>query len=80
MFTVTISSSLYLYLIYRKDFNKIPELKKLDKINPSKYIQNKKEARLSIIILLIVIVLVLFKDLIYDYTNIKLENGTITLI
>ena len=80
MFTVTISSSLYLYLIYKKEFKKIPHLKKLDKINPIDYIENKNEAKLSIIVLAIVILLVLFKDLIFDYTQVKLENGTITLI
>jgi len=35
---------------------------------------------LSVFILIMVILLVLFKDLIFDITNIKLENWTITLI
>jgi Na+/H+ antiporter NhaD/arsenite permease-like protein len=74
MFTVTISSSIYLYLIFKKEFKSIPHLKKLDKINPSDYIENKNEAKLSITILAVVILLVLFKDLIFDYTQIKLEN------
>ena len=80
MFTVTISSWLYLYIIFNKEFKTIPNLKKLNKINPSDFIKNKNEAKLSIIVLGIVILLVLFKDLIFDYTQLKLENGTITLI
>ncbi len=80
MFIVTISSSLYLYLIFRKDFKIIPNLKRIDKVDPIKYIKSKKEAKLSVTILLIVIIFVLLKDVIADYTHLKLENGTITLL
>jgi len=80
MFTVTISSSLYLYFLFKKDFKKKPDLKKLKKINPLDYIKSKKDAKLAITILIIVILFVLFKDLIATYTNLKLENWTITLL
>ncbi len=80
MFTVTISSGLYLYLIFRKDLHTKPHIKKIMKLNPKDYIEDKKEAIISVSILLIVIFIILFKDLIHHYINLKLENGTITLI
>lgn len=80
MFTVTISSSLYLYFIFRKDLHTKPHIKKIMKLNPKDYIEDKKEAIISVSILLIVIFIILFKDLIHHYINLKLENGTITLI
>ncbi len=80
MFSVTISSSIYLYLVFRKDLHTKPHIKKLMKLNPKDYIEDKKEAIISASILLIVIFIILFKDLIHQYINLKLENGTITLI
>jgi hypothetical protein len=59
MFLVTISSSLYLYFIFRKDFKHEPDLEYLNSVNPIDYIENKKELVVSIFILFIVICLIL---------------------
>jgi accessory gene regulator protein AgrB len=64
MFTVTISSSLYLYLVFKNDFKYKPDLKELAKVKPIEHIENKKEMIVSLIILLVVIILIVFKELI----------------
>ncbi len=79
MFSVTISSSIYLYLVFKKDFNHNPDLEELSKVDPSKYIEDKKEMIISLLILFIVILLVIFKDMIFSATGIKFDNGTIAL-
>lgn len=79
MFIVTLSSSLYLYLIFRKDFKTKPDLEELNKVNPIEYIQNKKELIASLSILLIVILLVVFKEFIANKTWLRLDNWSITL-
>jgi len=79
MLTVTFSSSLYLYLVFRKHFKHKPDLEELEKINPSKYIENKKEMFVSLAILFFVIVIIIFKEAIASNTGLRLDNWTITL-
>lgn len=79
MFTVTISSSIYLYLIFRKDFNTKPDLEELEKVNTLEYIENKKEMITSLLILLVIILLIVFKEFIVNNTWLRLDNWTITL-
>jgi len=62
MFTVTLSSSLYLYLVFKNDFKHKPDLEELAKVNPIEHIENKKEMIVSLVILLIVIIFVVFKE------------------
>jgi Na+/H+ antiporter NhaD/arsenite permease-like protein len=59
MFIVTISSSLYLYLVFRKDFKINPDLEYLKSVNPSEYLKDKKELIVSLSILFIVILVVI---------------------
>ncbi len=79
MFTVTISSSIYLYLVFRKDFKTKPDLEELEKVNPIEYIKNKKELFFSILILFIVIFFIIFKEYIFTKTWVKLDNWSIAL-
>ncbi len=79
MFTVTISSSVYLYFVFRKYFKHRPDLEELAKVDPSKHIEDKKEMIVSLFILLFVILLVIFKETISSSIWIKLDNWTITL-
>ena len=79
MFIVTISSSLYLYLVFRNDFKHKPDLKELAKVKPIEHIENKKEMVVSLIILLVVITLIVFKEFIAWNTWIRLDNWSITL-
>ena len=79
MFLATISSWLYLYLVFRKDFKNEPDLEFLNSVEAIDYIENKKELVVSITILFIVICLILWKTLIKDYTWIILDNWSITL-
>jgi len=79
MFLVTISSSIYFYLIFRKDFKIKPDLDELEKIKPLEYIENKKELKVSIAILFIVIMLIVFKEFIEKQTWIWLDNWSIAL-
>jgi len=59
MFIVTISSSIYLYLVFRKDFKMKPDLDYLNSVKPSEYLKDKKELVVSLVILFIVIILVI---------------------
>jgi hypothetical protein len=59
MFIVTISSSLYLYIVFRKDFKHKPDLDYLNSVKPIEYLQDKKELIVSLSILFIVIVIIL---------------------
>jgi hypothetical protein len=59
MFLVTFSTSLYLYLIFRKDFKNKPNLEILDSIKPIEYLKDKKELIVSLSILFIVIIIIL---------------------
>lgn len=79
MFTVTISSSIYLYLVFRKDFKNKPDLKYLNEVEPVDFLKNKKELIVSLLILLIVILVVVFKELIAMKTWLRLDNWSITL-
>ena len=79
MFTVTISSSIYLYLVFRKDFKHKPDLEELKKVNPLEYIQDKKEMIVSLLILFLVISTVVFKEMIAEKTGLRLDNWSITL-
>ena len=79
MFVVTISSSIYLYLVFRKDFKHLPDLEELAKVNPLDHIEDKKEMIISLLILFVVILLVVFKEYIAWSTWLKLDNWTITL-
>ena len=79
MFIVTLSSSLYLYLVFKKDFKHKPDLDELNKINPLEYINNKKEMIISLVILFIIILIILFKEFIANNTWLRLDNWSITL-
>ena len=79
MFIVSLSSSLYLYLVFRKQFKHKPDLEELEKVDPISHIQNKKEMIVSLLILFFVILIVIFKEAISSHTWIRLDNGTITL-
>ncbi len=79
MFTVTLSSSLYLYLIFKKDFKIKPNFNKIKRIKASSYLKHKKEIIISTSILVLIIWLVVCKEYIYNTTHIKFDNGTITL-
>lgn len=79
MFTVTISSSIYLYLVFKKDLLIKPELWALKKIKAKKTLSNKKEIIISTSILFWVILLVVFKDYIYQATWIRFDNWSIAL-
>jgi accessory gene regulator protein AgrB len=68
MFTVTLSSSLYLYLVFKKYFKYKPDLEELAKVNPISHIEDKKEMIVSLSILLFVILLVVFKEAITSST------------
>jgi len=80
MFIVTLSSSLYLYLIFRKDFKLTINAKKVEILDPKAKIIDKKDVLISVFVLIFVILLILFKDIIWKYTNLELENWSITLI
>ena len=80
MFIVSISSFIYLYLIFKKDFKLKTDQEKLDKIVPENYIKNKKNAKISLTILVIVILFVVFREYLINNFWIKFENWTITLI
>ena len=79
MFIVTISSSLYLYLVFRNDFKHKPDLQELSKVNPIEYIQDKKEMIVSLSLLFLIILIVVFKEYIANNTWIRLDNWSITL-
>ena len=80
MFLVTISSGIYLYLIFRKDFkNASPDLEYLNSVQAVDYLKDKRELVVSLSILLIVIIIILGKNLIKDYFWIVLDNWSITL-
>jgi hypothetical protein len=59
MFLVTFSSSLYLYLVFRKDFKHQPDLEYLNSVKPIEYLKDKKELVVSLSILFIVISIIL---------------------
>jgi len=79
MFITTISSSIYLYLIFKKDFKIKPELEWLNSINIDEEINSKKELIISLLILFLVISIIMLKEIITTYTWIRLDNWSITL-
>lgn len=79
MFILTIVSSIYLYLVFRKDFQIEPELSDIMSINPRHYIKNREEVVVSIWILFSVVLVILLKEYIYILTWVKFDNWTITL-
>lgn len=79
MFSVTFSSSLYLYLVFRKDLNKKSRLSQINKIKVEKYLKNKKEIIISLSILFLIVLLVILKEYIFNTTWIKFDNWSITL-
>jgi len=79
MVITTISSSIYLYLVFKKDFKTKPDLEELNKIKPIEYLKDKKELIVSLLILLIVILVVIFKEYIATKTWLRLDNWSITL-
>jgi Na+/H+ antiporter NhaD/arsenite permease-like protein len=68
MLTVTFSSSLYLYLVFRKDFKTKPDLDYLKNVNPLDSLKSKKELVVSLLILLTIILVVVFKEFIAKET------------
>jgi Na+/H+ antiporter NhaD/arsenite permease-like protein len=79
MLTVTLSSSLYLYIVFKKYFKCKPNLKALADLNPIEHIKDKKEMITSLSILFVVILIVVFKEAITSYTWLRLDNWTVTL-
>lgn len=79
MFSVTISSSIYLYLVFKKDLLIKPELSAIKKLKPKKTLADKKEVIISTWILFWTIFLVVLKDYIFQATWIKFDNWSITL-
>jgi len=79
MFLVTISSSLYLYLVFRKDFKHKPDLEYLNSVKPIEYLKDKKELLVSLSILFLVIAIILWKEIIKSEFWIVLDNWSITL-
>ena len=79
MFTVTISSSIYLYLIFRKDLSLKPELSAIKKIKAKKSLTSKKEIVTSLAILFSIILLIVFKEILFNKTWIKFDNWSIAL-
>ena len=79
MFIVTISSSLYLYLVFRKDFKHQPDLEYLNSVKPIEYLKDKKELVVSLSILFVVIAIILWKEIIKESFWIVLDNWSITL-
>lgn len=79
MLTVTFSSSLYLYLVFKRYFKHKPDLEELAKVDPIKHIEDRKEMFISLFILFLVILIIVFKELITSYTWLRLDNWTITL-
>lgn len=79
MFIVSLSSSLYLYLIFRKDFETKAELEDILKLNPRETLVKRKKIIISLLILILVIFLVVTKEFIYNKTWIKFDNWSITL-
>ena len=79
MFVTSIISSIYLYIIFRKDIKVKINKKELKKIKPKNYIKSKSMLFSSIFVLSVVIFLIIFKEYIYEYFWIKLDNWTLTL-
>lgn len=79
MFVVSIISIVYLYFVFKKDLSIRPEMSIIRKLNPNKYIKNKSKVVLSLTILLLVILLVVLKEYIYNETWIKFDNWSICL-
>ena len=79
MFTVTLSSSAYLYLVFRKDFKFKPTASAIKKLDASDQLKDKKEIILSVSILVITILFVVLKEYIFNTTWIKFDNWSITL-
>ena len=79
MFTVTISSSIYLYLVFRKDFKQKPDLEEINWIDPKSYLKDKREIIISLSMLCLVIFFVVFKEFIFNTTGVKFDSWSITL-
>lgn len=79
MLTVTLSSSVYLYLVFRKDFNIKPELSEIKNIKPKNYIKSREELVVSIWILFAVVLVIILKEHIHNVTWLKFDNWSITL-
>jgi Na+/H+ antiporter NhaD/arsenite permease-like protein len=67
MFVTTIISSIYLYIIFRKDIKVKINKKELKEIKPKNYIKNKGMLFSSIFVLSVVIFLIVFKEYIFEY-------------
>ena len=79
MLTVTFSSSLYLYIVFRKDLRLQPDLESLKNLDPMEHIKSRKEIIISLSILFFTILFVVLKEYIFDTTWVKFDNWTITL-
>ncbi len=67
------------YLIFRKDFKIKPKIEWLKAVNINKEIKNQKEMIIALVILFVIIAIIIWKELILEYTWIKLDNWSITL-
>lgn len=79
MCSVTITSSIYLYLVFRKDFAYKPEKQVIKKLKPKKHLKDKKKIFISLTALITTILLVVSKEFLYESCWIKFDNGSITL-
>lgn len=79
MFSVTLSSSLYLYLVFRKDFQVKPELDEIMSMDPKSYIKNREEVIVSLWILFCVVFTIILKEHIHNLTWLQFDNWSITL-
>ena len=80
MFIVSIISFIYLFFVFRKKINiNNVNIDFIKNINPYKYISDKNWATISLFILFLVILLVIFKEYIYNKFWIKLENWWIAI-
>jgi hypothetical protein len=74
MFICTFSSILYLYLVFRNDLKTKPNFKALDHIDYYTYLKSQKSIIISLLILVTVIILIIFKDYILENTGIRFDN------
>lgn len=79
MLSVTVSSSIYLYFIFRKDFAIIPEKKAIKKLKAKKDLKSKEEIITSVWILFCIILIIVFKEFIFNTTWIKFDNWSVAL-
>ncbi len=79
MFTVSIISAIYLYIVFRKSFKVSYNKDFVQKLNPISYLEDKRWMIISLVVMSLVIFFVVFKEFIYNWTGIKFDNGWIAI-